>query len=38
MSEIIKCDRGHEYPKEKQLNIGCPVCFGEWIEAGGTLD
>lgn len=38
MSEIKTCSRGHTYPKEKQLNIGCPVCFAEYLETGGTLD
>jgi hypothetical protein len=34
-----KCfTKGHEYPVEKQLNIGCPICFAEYLDKGGTLD
>jgi hypothetical protein len=37
-TENKKCDKGHEYPKEKQLNLGCPICFSNYLETGGTLD
>jgi hypothetical protein len=33
-----KCFRGHEYPAEKAISLGCPICFAEWLDKGGTLD
>jgi hypothetical protein len=40
MSEMITCmgPKKHVYPKEKQLNLGCPECFADYLDAGGTLD
>jgi predicted RNA-binding Zn-ribbon protein involved in translation (DUF1610 family) len=40
MIEMIMCTgpKRHIYPREKQLNLGCPECFGDYLEAGGNLD
>jgi hypothetical protein len=34
----IKCSEGHEYPKSKAISLGCPICFANYLETGGTLD
>ena len=39
MTNTKKCmTKGHEYPVENEISLGCPICFGEWIDAGLTLD